>query len=203
MKRTLAALASLLLLLSQQAGAKVPVRMRFGVDWGYSPQLYHAFTSTYFTQIGYRVTEESHGFKYYTNAYLMAGLGCELGNRCAVYLKSGYMGLFEDFRVMPLLGEVQYFFKEGHGGDTPFLLLNGGIALHSGNFDDKTVLASLGGGYRYHLSQRSTLDIVAKLQGCNCSPLPYDVYEGLVPRSSIIYSNAHYFALSLGISLYF
>lgn len=190
-------------LISVQAFAAGPLRMRLGTDWGYSPQLYQSFVSTYYTRIGYRVTEQSLGFDYYTNGYLLLGFGCEINNRCAFYIKSGYMGLFKDFRVMPILGEAQYFFNGSEGRDCPFVMLNGGVALHSGSFIDKTVLASLGGGYRHHLSGTTTLDMVAKIQASNCSPLPYDKYDGLVPRNRIIFSNANQFALSLGLSLYF
>ena len=201
-RKLLFALLSVLTLCTPAAGSS-PVRVRFGVDWGYSPQVYQAYTATYCTtQLGYRVTDSGQGFDYYSNGYLLLGVGLEAGNHCAVYLKSGYMGLFKDFRVMPLLGEVQYCFR-GKECDTPFVLLSGGAALNEGNFHDRTLLASIGAGYRHHLSPYTTLDIVAKLQGSNCSPQPYDQFEGLVPRSSIIYSNSHQFAFSLGVALYF
>lgn len=196
-------LVSALMLLCVKAEGSSPVRLRFGVDWGYSPQLYQSFVSTYYTRIGYRVTEQSRGFDYYSNGYLLFGLGCEINNRCAFYLKSGYMGLFKDFRVMPILGEAQYFFSGGDSCDCPFIMLNGGIALNSASFVDRTILASLGGGYRHHLSRRTTLDMIARIQASNCSPQPNDKYDGLVPRDRIIFSNANQFALSLGLSLYF
>lgn len=201
LKHLLVSIASVLI--SLQAFAAGPVRMRLGTDWGYSPLLFQSFVSTYYTRIGYRVTEQSRGFDYYTNGYLLFGFGCEVNRRCAFYVKTGYMGLFEDFRVMPILCEAQYFFNGSKEGDCPFVMLNGGVALNSGSFIDNTILASLGGGYRHYLSGTTSLDIVARIQASNCTPQPYDKYDGLVPRSRIIFSNAHQFALSLGLSLYF
>ena len=50
LKHLLVSIASVLI--SLQAFAAGPVRMRLGTDWGYSPQLFQSFVSTYYTRIG-------------------------------------------------------------------------------------------------------------------------------------------------------
>ena len=197
------AFTALLLCLCTTGWGKGPVRLRYGLDWGYSPMLYKASTATYCTQVGYRVTESTQGFDYYTNAYLTLGAGVEFRGHCAIYLKTGYMGLYKDYRVNPILAEFRYFFRDCTLEDGAFLCMEGGVALHKLNFEDKTSLGNLGFGFRHILSSHTSLDFVAKAGLSVCSPLPNDRYEGVIARDKVIFSKSEQLSLSLGLSLYF
>lgn len=191
-------------LLGITANAAEPARFRFGADWGVVPQVFHTNEATYITMVGYRVSDPfRRDFQYFTNGYMTFNAGFEFANHFALYAKTGWMGISEDYRIMPLIGELQYFFKSYMGCDSPFMMVYGGTGLHGSGFSDKIAMAGIGAGHRHCLSNSVSIDATLRIQWCGYNPLPVDEFEGIVSRDRVIFSFANSVAVGFGLSLNF
>lgn len=195
----------LCLLASASLKAEPTLRFRYGVDWGYSPQIASSFQYTFLSANGYRVSEGSpdHAFDYFTNAFVMAGVGAEFADYFSLSLNVGFRGLYKDFRVVPIEAKFAAFFN-GYNHNGPFVTFSAGPCLgEKFSWDDRTVTASLGAGLRACLIDKVSIDLFARCRMAGLSPLPDDPYEGIIPRERLIYSHLGIILADFGLSLQF
>lgn len=185
--------------------AEAPLRFRYGVEWGYSPQIASSFQYTFLSANGYRVSEGSpdHELDYFTNAFVMAGAGAEFADYFSLSLNVGFRGLYKDFRVVPVELRFAAFFR-GYSHNGPFLTVSAGPCLGERfSWDDGTVTASLGAGLRACLIDKVSIDVFARCRVAGLSPLPDDPYEGIIPRERLIHSHRGIILADFGLSLQF
>lgn len=202
-KRVITMMLCLLASASLKAGP--PLRFRYGVEWGYSPQIASSFQYTFLSANGYRVSEGSpdYAFDYFTNAFVMAGAGAEFADYFSLSLNAGFRGLYKDFRVVPVELKFAAFFR-GYSHNGPFLTVSAGPCLgEKFSWDDRTVTASLGAGLRACLIDKVSIDLFARCRMAGLSPLPDDPYEGIIPRERLIYSRRGIILADFGLSLQF
>lgn len=178
-------------------------RFSTSISWGYCPQIAKYEAACYIpNSIGYRVAEEHFGFAYYSNAYLYLSVGADFFTHWSVQFKSGYMGIDYNYRALPIMGEVRYYFKD-YLRSGLFLGAEGGIMLHNRSWEDKGTLAAFTFGHREQLYGDLSIDFTFKIQWVNYAPLPLDKIEGVIPRPQVIYTNTDSFMLGCGISINF
>lgn len=202
-KRFILAMVCLLTAVSLRAGS--PLRFRYGVEWGYSPQIAYSSQYTFLSANGYRVSEGDTELVlgYFTNAFVMAGVGAEFADYFSLSLNAGLRGLYKDFRVIPMELKLAAFFR-GYNYNGPFVTVSAGPCLGDDfSWEDETVTASLGAGLRACLIDKVSIDVFARCRVAGLSPLPDDPYEGLIPRDRLIYSYRGIVLADFGLSLQF
>lgn len=189
----------LLLALTISAKAKINA----GVGWGYCPQVLKTERVSYIpNSIGYRISDGRAGFSYFTNEFIYASVGADITRHFSMLLKGGFMGVDYNYIVTPITAEARYYFK-GYDRQGLFLSMEGGIALHDWDFEDRFGMLSAGMGHREMLFESLSLDFIFRITCANYHPLPLDKYEGVIPRPQVIYSNTHSLLISLGVGLNF
>lgn len=190
---------------SVSLGAETPLRVRYGVEWGYSPQLASSFQYTFLSANGYRLSEGSPDleFDYFTNAFVSFGAGVEFANYFSLSLNAGFRGFYKNFRTVPIEAKFAAFFN-GYNHSGPFVTFSSGPCLGERfSWDDRAVTASLGAGLRACLIDKVSIDLFARCRVAGLSPLPDDPYEGTIPRDRLIYSRRGIVLADFGLSLQF
>lgn len=198
-------LVVLCLLMPASLKAESPLRFRYGVEWGYSPQIAYSSQYTFISANGYRISEGSPDpeLDYFTNAFVMAAVGAEFADYFSLSINAGFRGLYKDVRVVPIELKLAAFFR-GYDHNGPFLTFSAGPCLGERfSWDDETVTASFGTGLRACLIDKVSIDLFARCRVAGLSPLPDDPYEGIIPRDRLIYSHRGIILADFGLSLQF
>lgn len=202
-KRLIIAIVCFLTCISLKAES--PLRFRYGVEWGYSPQLAFSYQYTFISANGYRVSEGSSDFEfdYFTNAFVSLSAGAEFANYFSLSLNAGFRGFYKDYRVVPVEVKFAAFFH-GYDHSGPFITFSAGPCLgEKFSWEDKTVTASAGAGLRACLIDKVSIDVFARCRVAGLSPLPDDPYEGIIPRDRLVHSRRSGIFADLGLSLQF
>lgn len=198
-------LVMLCFLVSASLKAESPLRFRYGVEWGYSPQIAYSSQYTFLSANGYRVSEGNPELEmdYFTNAFVMAGIGAEFANYFSLSLNAGFRGFYKDFRAVPIELKFDAFFN-GYDHNGPFITVSAGPCFGERfSWDDETVTGSIGAGLRTCLIDKVSIDVFARCRVAGLSPLPDDPYEGIIPRDRLIYSHRGIVLADFGLSLQF
>lgn len=185
--------------------AESPLRFRYGVEWGYSPQIASSSQYTFISANGYRVSEGSSEFEldYFTNAFVSFSAGAEFANYFSLLLNAGLRGFYKNYRTIPIEAKFSAFFH-GYDHSGPFITLSAGPCLgEKFSWDDGAVTGAFGGGFRACLMDKVSIDVFARCRVSGISPLPDDPYEGIIPRDRLVYSRRRAILADFGISLQF
>ncbi len=197
------AVPAFLFCFNHEAQGRVPV-VDFNVEWGYGATFYENHNFVYSDEYGSRIPDKYSALTYVSNAFLLAGIGINAGEKSNISIQSGYMGLPRGRNAIPLRLRYKYAVN-GPTADGAILIAGGGIGFPV-NTDFRKPLANgiIGGGYRLVLSRRSSLDIQ-----CTAA-VTYDRPEILqkgsgkaVPESRILCNDTFYVSLNVGLAINF
>jgi len=200
-------LTSILVLAGTGVGcAKTPL-MRYGVEWGFSPNISFDHHTNFITEDGYRANIQNAGMCFTANGYLMGSIGINIWKHFDLNLMSGYAGIGKNNRMIPLLLRAGYHLKST-GNDTPFCFLDGGLGFHIRKegepYRKPAIIAGAGLGYRLVLTRRSSIDFVFNGRWTFDSLLITDPNSGnFIDDCNIKRNKAFYLTLSLGVGLNF
>lgn len=204
MKRSALILSIVLLAFPASLSARSP-KVGFGMEWGINPQFFKFHKYNYVSHEGYRVNGDKSGVDYNINAFLEANVSFQTGEHTVLGLYSGYSGITENSRVIPLSLRFTLFpTGPGQDGFMYFADAGAGFHLHKAGTPNQgpCLITKLGAGYRYLLGGRTSLDLLFNLQGCIDNPLLEDPdFEGYV--TDVRFNSAAYLALSFSMALNF
>jgi len=186
--------------------AQTPL-MRYGVEWGFAPNISYDHHTNFITEDGYRVDSHESGMCFAVNSYLLGSIGINVGKHFDVNLLSGYAGIGKNNRVIPVLLRAGYHLKKV-GNDTPFCFIDGGFGFHTRKegepYRKPAITTDAGIGYRLVLTRRSSIDFVFNGKWTFDSLLITDPNSGnFIQESNIRDNKAFYLTLSLGVRVNF
>ncbi|MGM9740317.1 MAG: hypothetical protein ACI3ZP_06895 [Candidatus Cryptobacteroides sp.] len=149
---------------------------RWGVEWGASGICHSNTSCIYTTEDGYLVEYKKISNRLHINAAVEGFIGMDFAGRLNISLRSGYSGLGDGERGVPLsLRPTLYF------GKTPTvrgasLFVEGGLFFRRNA--DISSFVKLGTGWRTRLSSHIAMDFNIGIQLSGTHPDIYDKYSG-------------------------
>ena len=177
------------------------VRMRYGLEWGYTASFLHSYHNNYLSEEGERVDEKGLELFYFTNAQAIAHVGVDLLGKYSVALCSGYIGIKQERRAFPLTLRGSFFF-DGYDSDGLFCFLDSGVAIFNG--DKNTMIAKCGLGRRITLGHGVMLDAGISARLAYDHPSILDRITGRsVDKESLRRNDAAYGGINLTLDISF
>lgn len=187
-----------------QARAEKP-EFKFGLDWGFSTSIHRDYYQYYVTSFGAEMDSDSY-FLLLGNGYVTANAGLYFGRRFCASIHSGYMAIYSDRHMFPVLARFS-FFPQGYRSKGMYCFADGGVAFAGfKNTESAGVCAigHLGGAYRIPLSSKSSLDFMVAARGAFDHPGIHDPYtHGYIPRSDVRKSDSNIYAIEFSVGLNF
>lgn len=178
--------------------------IRYGIEWGYTGTIYENHRYVYLTDEGARVESDDHSAIYNSNGCFFAYAGIESWDRIQTDLVSGYMGVVQGRRVVPLmLRETVYL--NGCRNDGFKLFAEGGLCLTKTFKDQKSWIGRGGLGYRVMLGDKPAMDFFLTAHFVHDHPNSIYISEHsyIVPVHNIRMSDRDYAGISVGMALSF
>lgn len=203
MKRLIAVLSFLLASGSLACFAGSP-KLSLGVEWGYSVSFHNIRHFNYLDAEGSRIDVNDRFFKAGSNAGILASIGVNIAEKCNLSLCSGYLGVEDNIRIVPLLARFTVVPSGVHKGGF-ILTLDGGAGIDVLNTGRILPLADFGTGYRVGFDSGICLDFKFMLRGVYDNPSIFDPTfdDGYVPASNIKTNQAVYLSAGLSAALCF
>lgn len=181
-------------------------RLRGGVEWGYTQGIWHWYHYNYLTDAMARVNSEDGRFVVSSNGHIYAYIGYQIGRRWQLDLISGWAGIWQDRRVVPIdLRATRYFSGLNNNGFKAFFEVGELISHNVAGSDFPSNIMKLGGGFRIMLTSRSAVDLSLSLQRCIDHPADihdpaynYDVAPDHLRRSDTSYTGIN-FSISINL----
>ena len=193
-------IAALALMLSgPEAGAKV---FSFGVEWGANAKLGELYHYNYIDNSGGRVDDKNSMFSYHANGHVLGKIGINLGQKFRLDVNSGYMGIADGTRVVPVTLRANIMPK-GRSESGFMYFLDGGTFFNENLSDRLGLLGAAGFGYRIALTRNVGLDFLFNVRCAYDHPDIVNPDGGFVLLENIRQNNAEYFSLGFSISLDF
>lgn len=180
--------------------------VEFGVEWGYSATYYEYYHYNYISGAdGSRIDSKDSHLNYKSNGHLYAYAGIRPADFLSIDLRSGWAGVFEGRRVMPLTLEVN-FLPSGCNADGWKYSLEGGMLLTQSHMTGQyAYIAKALFARRVKLSDYLCLDMGVSLQAV--ADHPTDVYDKsrseIVANGNLLRSDCYYSSLNFSIGLCF
>lgn len=177
-------------------------RFHPGIEWGFSPMPAEYHHYNYLDQsIGFRINDKGWSYPCHLNAFILAGINFDLSPRIDIAVLSGYQGISVQRRTVPLIGRVSYYFcgKEKDG----FLVFgDAGLFLRKSQKYGRQTEA--GAGYLLTLAPHCSLVFRIGSRVVYDRPDVWDpIEEEYISARNIKRNDAWYYALNLGVGLYF
>lgn len=155
--------------------------LRWGVEWGASGICHSNTSCIYMAEEGYAVEYEKNSNRLHINASIEGFVGMDFARRLNVSLHSGYSGIADGERGVPLsLRPTLYFGKAPASGGSS-IFLEGGVFFRKKAYISK--FAKIGTGWRTKLSEHISLDFNIGIQISTSNPDIYDKYSGKYLRN--------------------
>lgn len=197
MKKVFMLLVSILCFAVNPVKAQL-LRPNCGLEWGTGSNIHSIHKYNYISSLGYRISELEQGADLYLNAEILLHAGVQIGRKFNISICSGYMGIADNFRTVPVLGRVDFHFR-GVREDGIFLSLDMGKG-----FVQPCSMINAGAGYRTMIGNHSSIDFKLKLRETFSRPVIHDIEDGKpVPENRIRRNIATYFAMNISVSLNF
>lgn len=198
--------AAILALACITAQARAPF-VRYGIEWGFGPEIYAKTHQNYLTSVGYRVNDVQEGMDFFSCGHVMANVGINATEHLSVSVHSGYMGISRDNRVIPLLLRATGHIN-GCMADGIFIFLDGGVGFHIPKADQPGrapgAMGDAGVGYSLRLSSGMALDFSFCIKGVYDHPLIEDPDTGgYITGDDVIRNDAFFINPCLSVGLRF
>lgn len=199
-------LVSLLAPATLRAAAKVPVRLRGGIEWGCSQHLWRHFHLNYLTEANARVDSQGSQWQPATGAQAGIYAGVLLSRSWEADLTAQYCGIWEDRRVFPVNLRLVHYFGSSDKDSLIKAFSQGGPVI-SNNFNMLPSWLVKGGiGRRKMLGERMSLDLSLSLQICFDHP-EHNIYDPRhdyhVNQQKALRNNSTYASCCVDLSLNF
>ncbi|MCR4860546.1 MAG: hypothetical protein K5910_07780 [Bacteroidales bacterium] len=177
---------------------------RIGMEWGYSQCLLLDRSYNIISQEGYRIFEDYTRLDLKPNGVVMVQVGVDVLPKLNLALYSGYIGVGENNRLIPLLLRASFFPRTTWERGT-FFFAQGGPAWHPLIRNDSlNMMAGGGAGWRVPLSEDCNLDLLLSVKYLWDHPrIPNPEGPGYVPAHNIRRNDAGYCALDLTLAVNF
>lgn len=178
-------------------------RLRFHCEWGYLQTLYSHYHYNFLSEEGYRLNLAGRGFDINPNGMLAVGAGYLLTDRIELAVYGGYCGISEDNRMVPLLLRAGYSFAlPGEDGFLCFLETGVGFGVPATLHSTSYGLGNLGGGYRFALTPRWSIELLLTVHAALSSPSILNPERpGYVLEENVRKSLAGQYGVSLSIAI--
>lgn len=174
-----------------------------GVEWGANAMVYASVDRNYIDRAGSRVDASSRGLSFYLNGTLRAFAGVYAGGKLRFDLGTGYIGLADSRREIPLTLRANYL-AGGRNADGAVLFLDGGAGFSTVSSGVVGILGAAGAGYRMHMAEGSGLSFLFNLRFATDRPgIIYPDGMGFVPAGDIRNNAAEYLSAGISISVDF
>lgn len=165
-------LAAAILFPSQMTGKG----FRWGLEWGASGICHSNAYCVYTADEGFIVEYRKISNRLHVNGTLEGFVGIDFAQRLNISLHSGYAGIADGERGVPLSLRPTLRLGRNPDGGRASLFAEGGVFFRKNA--DISMFAKLGTGWRTTLSQHLALDFNAGLQVSRTHPDIYDKYSG-------------------------
>ena len=204
MRKTFTILLCILVFCLVAKGQEKKPVVSFGVNWGYSAKIFDAHKFIYYDRYGSLVAKQDAGFSFASNGYILAELCLHISKKSGVCILSGYESISKGRNEIPL--QIRYCHtSQGYDRDGSLFFAGGGVGFP---LNSEAVVPSacglLGGGYRFALTKRMSIDLTGSFKLTFDRPnLKDNSTGGYIPQSNIQHNNAMYAALNIGLGLNF
>ena len=175
---TIACMAIFILPAASMEPGKRPV---LGVEWAFGLTFHTFHTYNYLRADGTRIQGSDHQFITNLNASILFKGGYDLGTRWNISVITGYEGINDRFRIIPLGTRGTYFFGNGQNKDGSFIFIEPGTTLFS-SADNWVFYMRLGFGKRFELSPATVFDISLFYRLTHSCPELVDPDQEIVDR---------------------
>jgi len=156
-----------------------PVRKQklftFGIEAEYIANFHVYSHFNYVTEEGFRVNTEDTKFRYNTNAQILAGVGLNLSKHFNLSLYSGYQGITMKQALIPLLLRPRIIFGQPGDNGRWMVFADCGPGFKASSKVNRVALIShLGSGYRFAVTEKTSLDILYSIHSTFWHPWPFD-----------------------------
>ena len=174
----------------------------FGVEWGYVATFQSGYRYIFFPPEGYRVDVRDNSFRLQSNADLYIHSGINLSRSWNLSLYTGYAGVGDIHKVLPVSIRVTRYFGKDPLSDRWFAFSDLGSGICFKRPVQEILTGKIGGGYRMSLSRYSKLDFIISARMTYTHPqITYD--QEIISHDMVRRNNAYVSALSLGLGLTF
>ena len=182
-------LGKLLVILSAQLAMTLPAKawngLRYSLDWGYMASVYQTYRYNYIAEEEFRVKQHGSSFFLNSNGLVKLFVGTTIGRHAELGMFSGYEGIRQDRRAVPLGLRAGWAFR-GLNTDGPMCYAEGGAALHK---DCATSgLGAAGLGWHCQLDHGCGLDFKVGVNVCGDHPPIKGVSTESLRKSDALYS---------------
>lgn len=181
---------------------KAEGRWTYGTEWGYILTFYSGYHYNFFSPDGWRVNEKDIGFSYHSNAEIYIHTGYNLSDKWNLSAYLGYTALQDKDHCVPLSLRATRYFRGNEKGDRWLTYLDLGSGISIKKHPQEIFTGKLGTGYRFSLSERTKIDVLASLRMTyGHSNIEFENTQ--ISFDRINRNNIYGCALSVGLSLTF
>jgi len=181
-----------------------PSRLRCGIEWGYTSTLYEKHYIGYVSDVGSRVESSGESLIYNSNGHFISYIGVEMGKRFETDITSGYIGIVQGRRVIPLTLRETFYFN-GCRKDGFKIFADGGLCFIGTFQHQQNWIAKAGVGYRMMLGDKPAMDFSLSVHGANDHPKSVYVSENSypVPVQDLRKSDRQYLGVDISVAVSF
>lgn len=200
----------LLLLLTMTCNAAArehgwsPSHIRCGLEWGYTSSVFEGHRFGYVTDAGARVESADQSLIYNSNGHFISYVGIETGRKLETALTTGYIGIVQGRRVVPLTVR-ETFFLNGSRQDGFKLFADGGLCFTGTFRHQQNWIVKTGAGYRLMLGEKPAVDFSLSVHGAFDHPKSVYIHENsyTVPIQDLKRSDRQYIGINISMALSF
>ncbi len=162
--------------------AENPVkRFSFGLEWGIAESMWGRYDYQYRTLENFRAGKTYDTFESHLNGMVLGFAGVNLSRRMNLGIYSGYQGLTNKVRIVPVELKVKYFTGREPGVRGWLLTAGGGVGLNtSGEMDICANLAEAGFGRRIYVGCGVSMDITLTFLAGKSHPPVFNNYDDIM-----------------------
>jgi len=165
---------------SMKAGNPVK-RFSYGLEWGIAETIWGRYDYQYRTLENFRAGKSFDTFESHINGMVLGFAGVNLSRRMNLGVYSGYQGLTDKVRIVPIELKIKYFTGREPGVQGWLLTAGGGVGLDpSGKMDVCSNLAEAGFGRRIYVGCGVSMDITLTLLAGESHPPVYNNYDDIM-----------------------
>lgn len=181
-----------------------PNRLRCGIEWGYTGTIYESHLFGYVSDAGARVESLGESLIYNSNGHFIAYMGVEMGKRLETDITTGYIGVVQGRRVVPLTIRETFYFN-GSRKDGFKLFADSGLCFTGTFHHQQNWIAKAGIGYRMMLGEKPAIDLSLSAHGANDHPKSVYIseYSYPVPPQDLRRSDRQYIGIDLSMAVSF
>lgn len=150
--------------------------VHFGAEWGIGWSMMSKSHETYLVSDGFLVDIREVKFRQYINGAVLGFVEADFGGRVGVAASSGYMGLYRNERVVPVMLRTSFALKRNGMENGGAVFIEGGPGF--AGRQDMALIGRGGYAYRCRLAGHLAVDFRASFLISDSHPAVYDRFSG-------------------------